>query len=93
MALEYLNKISYALIFEFLFQIHDAYIELAEMLTVKDPQAAVDVYCKFPLSETPTFDDAYIIGDIVRLLMKGEKYDDPRLQTNMIAYGRVLGLG
>lgn len=63
------------------------------MLTVKDPQAAVDVYCKFPLSETPTFDDAYIIGDIVRLLMKGEKYDDPRLQTNMIAYGRVLGLG
>ncbi|XP_076097670.1 uncharacterized protein LOC143067930 isoform X2 [Mytilus galloprovincialis] len=74
-------------------EIHDAYIELAEMLTVKDPQAAVDVYCKFPLSETPTFDDAYIIGDIVRLLMKGEKYDDPRLQTNMIAYGRVLGLG
>ncbi|CAC5388775.1 unnamed protein product [Mytilus coruscus] len=74
-------------------EIHDAYIELAEMLTVKDPQAAVDVYCKFPLSETPTFDDAYIIGDIVRLLMKAEKYDDPRLQTNMIAYGRVLGLG
>lgn len=74
-------------------EIHDAYIELAEMLTNKDPMAAVDVYCKFPVSENPTFDDAYIIGDIVRLIMKAEKYDDPRLQPNMIAYGKVLGLG
>ena len=63
------------------------------MLTTKDPAAAVDVYCKFPLSENPTFDDAYIIGDIVRLLMKAEKYDDPRLQKYMISYGKVLGLG
>ena len=63
------------------------------MLTNKDPMAAVDVYCKFPVSENPTFDDAYIIGDIVRLIMKAEKYDDPRLQPNMIAYGKVLGLG
>jgi hypothetical protein len=40
------------------------------MLTNKDPMAAVDVYCKFPVSENPTFDDASIIGDIVRLIMK-----------------------
>ena len=63
------------------------------MLTDKDPLGAVDVYCKFPVSENPSFDDAYIIGDIVRLLMKSEKYDDPRLPTNMIAYGKALGLG
>lgn len=53
---------------------------------------AVDIYCRFPVSENPTFDDAYIFGEIVRLLMKSEKFDDPRLQTNLIAMGKVLGL-
>lgn len=74
-------------------QVHDAYIELAEMLVKSDPMAAVDVYCKFPVSDKPSFDDAYIFGDIVRLLMKAEKYDDPRLTPNMITYGKILGLG
>ena len=73
-------------------QVHDAYIEMADMIVKTDPNAAVDVYCKFPISEKPTFDDAYIIGEIVRILMKGEKFDDPRLTPNLIAYGKVLGL-
>ena len=63
------------------------------MLVKSDPLSAVDIYCKFPVSENPTFDDAYIFGEIVRLLMKSEKYDDPRLPSNMISLGRVMGIG
>ncbi len=55
--------------------------------------AAVDVYCKFPVPETPTFDDAFIFGEIVNLLMKQDAYDDQRLSTNMIALGRIMGIG
>ena len=63
------------------------------MLTAKDPMGAVDIYCKFPVPETPSFEDAYIFGEIVRLLMKGEKYEDPRLGPNMIQLGRLMGIG
>ena len=63
------------------------------MLVKSDPFSAVDIYCKFPVSENLTFDDAYIFGEIVRLLMKLEKYDDPRLATNMISLGKVMGIG
>lgn len=72
--------------------IHDAYIELGEMLATDDPLAAVDVYCKFPFSTELTFDDAYLYGEIVQLLMKKESYDDPRLLQYMVAMGKVLGL-
>ncbi|KAJ1156063.1 hypothetical protein NDU88_008788 [Pleurodeles waltl] len=76
-------------------EVHDSYIELADILVKTNPLAAVDVYCKFPLKpvQEQTFDDAFITGEIVRLLMKHEKYDDPRLPANMIANGKVLGLG
>ena len=74
-------------------QIHDAYIENANMLTQTDPMAAVDIYSKFPTSANQTFDDAYIFGEIVLLLMKCEKFDDPRLESNLIGMGRVMGLG
>ena len=47
------------------------------MLVKSDPMAAVDIYCKYPVPENPTFDDAFIFGEIVRLLMKAEKFDDP----------------
>ncbi|XP_066282667.1 uncharacterized protein [Branchiostoma lanceolatum] len=73
-------------------EIHDAYIELADMLIKADPLAAVDVYCKFPFTEELTFDDAYIHGEVVRILMKHEKFDDPRLADSMIAFGRVMGI-
>lgn len=63
------------------------------MIVKKDPMSAVEVYCKFPVSDNPTFDDAYIFGEIVRLLMKAEMYDDPRLGPNLIALGKVLGIG
>ncbi|KAL5007933.1 hypothetical protein ScPMuIL_013514 [Solemya velum] len=74
-------------------EVHDAYIELADMIVMSDPLSAVDVYSKFPISDPPTFDDAFIIGEIVRILMKEEKYDDKKLGPNMISLGRVYGLG
>jgi len=74
-------------------QHHSAYIEVAELLVDKDPLGAVDVYSKFPTAAVPTFDDAYIFGEIVRILFKLEAYDDPRLLSNMIAMGKVMGLG
>lgn len=43
--------------------------------------------------EGQSFDNAFIPGEIVRLLMKCEKYDDPRLPVNMISYGKVMGIG
>ena len=72
--------------------IHDAYIELGEMLAKSDPIGAVVVYSKFPFSDPPSFDDAYLHGEIIRLLMSSTSYDDPRLVTSMIAMGKALGI-
>ena len=74
-------------------QVHDAYIELGEMLAKTDPVAAVDIYAKFPFNDPPTFDDAFLHGEIVRLLMKSESYDNSRLCTSLIAMGKALGIG
>lgn len=73
--------------------LHDAYIELGEMLSKTDPVAAVDAYAMFPFSDPPSFNDAYLHGEIVRLLMASENYDNPRLLTSMVAMGRALGIG
>lgn len=73
--------------------LHDAYIELGEMLSKTDPVAAVDAYAKFPFSDPPSFNDAYLHGEILRLLMASENYDDPRLLSSMVAMGRALGIG
>ena len=73
--------------------LHDAYIELGEMLSKTNPVAAVDAYARFPFSDPPSFNDAYLHGEILRLLMASEKYDDPRLLTSMVAMGRALGIG
>lgn len=65
------------------------------MLVKTDPLAAVEVYSSFPLrpATEQTFDDAFITGEIVRILMKQELYDHPSLGPNLIAYGKVMGLG
>ncbi|KAL7877350.1 hypothetical protein SRHO_G00039930 [Serrasalmus rhombeus] len=75
-------------------EVHDAYIELANLLVKSDPLAAVDVYSRFPLKPVneQTFDDAFITGEIVRILMKQELFDHPQLAPNLIAYGKVMGL-
>ncbi|XP_054758090.2 uncharacterized protein LOC129264268 isoform X1 [Lytechinus pictus] len=74
-------------------QIHDAYIELAELHIKTEPLQAVDVYARYPFSDEESYDDAFLHGEILRLLMKHEKFDDPRLEKHMIAYGRILGKG
>ena len=73
--------------------VHDAYIELGELLAKSDPVGAVEVYSQFPFADPPSLDDAYLHGEIVRLLMSSTSYDDPRLATSMIAMGRALGIG
>lgn len=52
-----------------IFQVHDAYIELAKPLVESDPQAAIDVYIRFPLKPVneQTFNDAFITGEIVHI--------------------------
>ena len=74
-------------------QVHDAYIELGELLAKSNPVAAVEVYAQFPFSNPPSFDDAFLHGEIVRLLMKSESYDAPHLCTSLIAMGKALGIG
>lgn len=63
------------------------------MLVKIDFKGVVDVYCKFYIFDLFIFDDGYILGEIVRLLMKVEDYEDKRLVKNMIFYGKVYGLG
>ncbi|XP_049456959.1 uncharacterized protein LOC125903839 [Epinephelus fuscoguttatus] len=74
--------------------VHDAYIELVQLLEPSDPQAAVEVYCRFPLKPVSeqSFDDAFIAGEIVRLLMTLEQYDHLQLGPSLVAYGKVMGL-
>jgi len=74
-------------------QNHDAYIELAEILMLTEPLAAVDLFSKFPTSENGSFDDAYINGEIVGILMKHKKFEDPRLPEYMIKWGQIMGFG
>ncbi|XP_035519736.1 uncharacterized protein LOC118329612 [Morone saxatilis] len=75
-------------------RVHDAYIELVQLLEPSDPQAAVEVYCRFPLKPVAeqSFDDAFITGEIVRMLMMLEQYDHPQLGPSLVAYGKVMGL-
>ena len=69
--------------------LHDAYIELGELC--RGTMQAVDVYDKFPFSEELTFDDAYIFGEMVQILMKLGEFDDPRLEKSLMGYGSVMG--
>jgi len=70
---------------------HSAYIELGEMLATTDPLGAVDTYTQFTSASGSSYDDAYIYGEIVRLLMKEKMYEDERLKGNMVMLGKVLG--
>lgn len=78
-----------------LLQVHDAYIELVQLLEPSDPQAALAVYCEFPAKPAAeqSFDDAFITGEIVRMLMAMEQYDHPQLGPSLISYGKVMGIG
>ncbi|XP_075906984.1 uncharacterized protein LOC142904639 isoform X2 [Nelusetta ayraudi] len=76
-------------------EVHDAYIELVQMLEPSDPQGALDVYCQFPTKPAAeqSFDDAFITGEIVRILMAAENFEHPQLGPSLVAYGKVMGIG
>eukprot|EP00795_Rhopilema_esculentum_P002969 gene2969-1223_t len=71
--------------------VHDAYIELAEMLLETEPKQAISVYCKYPFPKELGFDDAFLHGEIIRLIVKTEDWDNPHLEKSMIQYGKVMG--
>lgn len=73
--------------------VHNAYIELGELLSKTDPIGAVEVYANFPFDDCPSFDDAFLHGEIIRLLIKSENYDNAYLASSMIAMGKALGIG
>eukprot|EP00741_Cyanophora_paradoxa_P006133 tig00000944_g5947.t2 len=54
---------------------------------------AVKVYAAFPSDfEKPSFDDASLHGEIVKMLFKGKLAGDPQMVTSLTLVGRVLGL-
>jgi hypothetical protein len=40
-----------------------------------------------------TFDDAFIYGELVTLLINNQFYDDPRLTKYLILWAEVMGIG
>lgn len=72
--------------------VYDVYIELVDFLIKIDLMKVVDMYSKYFFQELLIFDDVYIYGEIVCLLMKNEKYEDFRLGVSMIFFGKVMGL-
>jgi hypothetical protein len=39
------------------------------------------------------FDDGFIFGEVVTILMKNQSYDDPRLTKYLIFWARLMGIG
>lgn len=39
------------------------------------------------------FDDAFIYGELILVLMNEKKYDDPRLIKYLILWGKIMGTG
>lgn len=72
--------------------VYDVYIELVDFLIKFDFMKVVDIYSKYLFKELLMFDDVYIYGEMVCLLMKNQKYDDFRLGLSMILFGKVMGL-
>jgi len=70
--------------------LHDSYIELGNLYVKNNPLAAVDIYCKYPFDGQLSYDDAFLYGEIVRILMKEEKFADTRLLPHMISLGKIL---
>lgn len=53
----------------------EPYYKVGELLELKNPQKAAEVYAKYPANfEAPNLDDAFIAGEVVRLSMRGKDY-------------------
>mmetsp|Transcript_5433 Transcript_5433/g.8639 ORF Transcript_5433/g.8639 Transcript_5433/m.8639 type:complete len:150 (-) Transcript_5433:30-479(-) len=50
-------------------------MKVGELLELKDPKKAGDIYSRYPANfDNPNNDDAFIAGEVVRLLMRGKDY-------------------
>ncbi|KAJ3175607.1 hypothetical protein HDU87_006104 [Geranomyces variabilis] len=82
-------------------RLHDAYIELAQLLEHEvSLEAAADLYARFPFvrcqepgKPETSQDDLYIESEITRMFMKLKRYRDPVLVRSMISEGREMGIG
>ncbi|KAJ3170689.1 hypothetical protein HDU88_008592 [Geranomyces variabilis] len=82
-------------------RLHDAYIELAQILEHEvSLEAAADLYARFPFvrcqepgKPETSQDDLYIESEITRMFMKLRRYRDPILVRSMISEGREMGIG
>ena len=65
-----------------------------QLLEPSDPLAAAQVYCRFPLrpAAEQSFNDAFITGEMVRLLLELEQYQHPQLGPSLVAHAQVMGL-
>ena len=53
----------------------EPYYKVGELLELKCPQRAAEVYAKYPANfEAPNLDDAFIAGEVVRLSLRGKDY-------------------
>lgn len=77
------------------FQINDSMQEYIEILiSAEDYAAVLAVYSKLKINETkPSFDDGYICGEIVRWLMKLERYGDKMLVKYASLWAKIFGFG
>jgi len=74
----------------------EANIDLARLLVQDEPQLAVDYYEKATEvsgSKLQDSDKSFIASEIVNILLKLKKLDDPRLEKNMIIWAKTYGLG
>eukprot|EP00041_Stephanoeca_diplocostata_P002607 m.28329 g.28329 ORF g.28329 m.28329 type:complete len:1258 (+) comp13589_c0_seq2:646-4419(+) len=71
---------------------YDAYIELADSLDSDGSTSdAIDALDTCPVKASPDFDDAYIHGEVVRLLIREKNFADDRLSKHLIGYAKVNG--
>ena len=58
--------------------------------------AALDTFASFPINhipETNNYDDAFVCGEIVSIIMKLQLYDDKRLEKYLILWAKLMGIG
>jgi hypothetical protein len=58
-----------------------------------DINGAIDVYSKYPIvNSSKSFEDAFIYGELVTILMKNKLYDDSRLSKYLILWAERMGV-
>lgn len=62
----------------------DAYVELAALQEKKDLTQAVNTLSRYPYAKEASANDAFVHGEIVRLLFKAQAFDDPRLEEGLV---------